>query len=461
MTTMKDKKFEQLLKQKLDGLETPPPPDVWEKIEAALPAEQAQGTVEVPRSFRLRPWVWTSAGVVAAACTLVFFMQRGAVNDAAMMGHANVSQVSAEDKPVCTLPSDSNEGSITKDSLAPLKVEARLLETMAAESEQSISVAHTVPSAGSEKTSAQQKNLASTCGSTQPQMATAETAIVNGHKETPEDSETDLERRVDGEGEASDAAEEHRAPHRVLSMGSDVAADGAGGKHRMDGRAGFSGQKFRFREGVSGKVWVSGNTWGRQTNNLPDLRAYNAVMQSPEDETVAEAMKKSDAEGNLREKHLPPFQFGLDVSFPISPRLALETGLSYSILVSTFEQGLPPVATHQKAHFLGIPLRALLGVYHKKAWDVYVGAGGKFERCVAVDAAGPDGVVDVGGSYPSQWSLQMSAGVQYQISPHAACFLEPGCGYYFDNHSALRTAYGERPVNFSLKMGIRFNISGK
>ena len=436
MTTMKDKKFEQLLKQKLDGLETPPPANVWEKIEAALPVQQAQGTAEVPRSFRLRPWVWTSAGVVAAACTLVFFMQRGAVNDAAMMGRA-------------------------EDSLAPLKVEARLVESMAAECGQSISVAHTVPSAGSEKTSAQQNNLASACGSTQPQMATAETAIVNGHKETPEDSETDLERRVDGEGEASDAAEEHRAPHRVLSMGSDVAADGAGGKHRMDSRAGFSGQNFRFREGVSGKVWVSGNTWGRQTNNLPNLRAYNAVMQLPEDETVAEALKKSDAEGNLREKHLPPFQFGLDVSFPISPRLALETGLSYSILVSTFEQGLPPVATHQKAHFLGIPLRALLCVYHKKAWDVYVGAGGKFERCVAVDAAGPDGVADAGGSYPSQWSLQMSAGVQYQISPHAACFLEPGCGYYFDNHSALRTAYGERPVNFSLKMGIRFNISGK
>ena len=434
MTTMKDKKFEQLLKQKLDGLETPPPANVWEKIEAALPAQHAQGTAEVPRSFRLRPWAWTSAGVVAAACTLVFFMQRGAVNDAAMMGRA-------------------------EDSLAPLKVEARLVESMAAECGQSISVAHTVPSAGSEKTSAQQNNLASACGSTQSQMATAETAIVNGHKETPEDSETDLERRVDGEGEASDAAAEHRAPHRVLSMGSDVAADGAGGKHRMDGRAGFSGQNFRFREGVSGKVWVSGNTWGRQTNNLPNLRAYNAVMQSPEDETVAEALQKSDAEGNLREKHLPPFQFGLDVSFPISPRLALETGLSYSILVSTFEQGLPPVATHQKAHFLGIPLRALLGVYHKKAWDVYVGAGGKFERCVAVDVNGPDDVADAGGSYPSQWSLQMSAGVQYQISPHAACFLEPGCGYYFDNHCALRTAYGERPVNFSLKMGIRFNIS--
>ena len=59
MTTMKDKKFEQLLKQKLDGLETPPPANVWEKIEAALPVEQAQGTAEVPRSFRLRPWVWT------------------------------------------------------------------------------------------------------------------------------------------------------------------------------------------------------------------------------------------------------------------------------------------------------------------------------------------------------------------------------------------------------------------
>ena len=107
---------------------------------------------------------------------------------------------------------------------------------------------------------------------------------------------------------------------------------------------------------------------------------------------------------------------------------------------------------------MGVPFRAVVGVYRQKAWDVYLGGGGKWEKSVAVHSDSSDGV---DASRPSQWSLQVSAGVQYRISPHAACYVEPGIGYYFDNHSSLSTAYGERPVNFSLKMGIRFNIGGK
>ena len=444
MTTMKDKKFEQLLRRKLDGLETPPPPDVWERIEAALPAQHIHGTVPgTPRSFRLRPWLWTSAGAVAAACALVLVFHRGAVNDASMLA-------------------------IAGDSLSPANVSARPVGGMMPESASAISRVRSLPSDGREMNvsakgqgtfgKVQKEVHEIVTAHTQRQNEMTEETLLQDRMVALENTETYSETGTEGGETLPDATTDHETTYRVLSSGSKSAFSSARGKSRMVASAGSSGRANRFREGVSGQVWVSGNTFGRQTNNVPNLRVYNEALQSPEDGMVAEPLQNSVATGNVREKHLPPFQFGLDVCFPIAPRLALETGLSYSILASTFEQALPPAVTHQKAHFVGVPFRAVVGVYRQKAWDVYLGGGGKWEKCVAVHTDSPDGV---DASRPSQWSLQVSAGVQYRISPHAACYVEPGIGYYFDNHSSLSTAYGERPVNFSLKMGIRFNLGGK
>ena len=37
-------------------------------------------------------------------------------------------------------------------------------------------------------------------------------------------------------------------------------------------------------------------------------------------------------------------------------------------------------------------------------------------------------------------------------------YAEPGVAYYFDNESSLPTIYQEKPFNFNLNMGLRFNL---
>ena len=37
-------------------------------------------------------------------------------------------------------------------------------------------------------------------------------------------------------------------------------------------------------------------------------------------------------------------------------------------------------------------------------------------------------------------------------------YAEPGVGYYFDNGSDVKTAYSDNPLNFNMKLGLRYSI---
>ena len=59
---------------------------------------------------------------------------------------------------------------------------------------------------------------------------------------------------------------------------------------------------------------------------------------------------------------------------------------------------------------------------------------------------------------PWQISIGGSAGVQFSITKLLSVYAEPGVAYYFDNKSSLLTIYQEKPFNFNLNMGLRFNL---
>ena len=58
-----------------------------------------------------------------------------------------------------------------------------------------------------------------------------------------------------------------------------------------------------------------------------------------------------------------------------------------------------------------------------------------------------------------QWSVNAALGVQVNFNKEIGMYLEPGVGYYFDNGSALKTYYTEKPFSFNLKLGLRYTIS--
>ena len=57
-----------------------------------------------------------------------------------------------------------------------------------------------------------------------------------------------------------------------------------------------------------------------------------------------------------------------------------------------------------------------------------------------------------------QWSVDASAGVQYNFSDSFGLYAEPGVGYYFDNGSNVKTIYKEKPFNFNLNVGFRLTV---
>ena len=57
-----------------------------------------------------------------------------------------------------------------------------------------------------------------------------------------------------------------------------------------------------------------------------------------------------------------------------------------------------------------------------------------------------------------QWSMNASVGIQYNILPQLGAYMEPGAKYYFNNGSAMENFFKDKPLNFSLQVGLRFNV---
>lgn len=65
--------------------------------------------------------------------------------------------------------------------------------------------------------------------------------------------------------------------------------------------------------------------------------------------------------------------------------------------------------------------------------------------------------VDV-GEKPFQVSLNLSAGIQFNITEQIGIYAEPGASYYFKDGTDLETIYKEKPLNFNINMGLRLTI---
>jgi len=59
---------------------------------------------------------------------------------------------------------------------------------------------------------------------------------------------------------------------------------------------------------------------------------------------------------------------------------------------------------------------------------------------------------------PLQLSVNGALGVEFNLSHLFSIYAEPGMGYYFDNGSSIPTYYQDKPFNFNLNLGLRFNI---
>ncbi len=167
--------------------------------------------------------------------------------------------------------------------------------------------------------------------------------------------------------------------------------------------------------------------------------------------------------------HHQPLTFGVRVAYPLAGRLAVESGLNYSLLRSDFNYGGTKAyeEKRQTLHYLGIPLSLNYTLIRYRRLDFIVSAGGMVEKCVYGKVV-TDYVWDSQKNTERndlsvkglQWSAGASASLQYNFARNFGIFVEPGLWYRFENPESgeVRSSYTEDPLNFSLAAGLRINL---
>ena len=160
-----------------------------------------------------------------------------------------------------------------------------------------------------------------------------------------------------------------------------------------------------------------------------------------------------------RQDHKQPISFGLTLSYPLTKRLSVSTGAVYTKLSSDFLTIVQDhqIKRHQVLHYVGIPLNLQFSVWQWRGLDLYLAAGGQVDWNVAAKA-NTDGVDQKMGKDRVQWSIGGSLGAQYHIVPHVGLYAEPGIRHYFNNGSSISNFYKDKPTNFNLQLGLRFDF---
>ena len=170
-------------------------------------------------------------------------------------------------------------------------------------------------------------------------------------------------------------------------------------------------------------------------------------------------------------KHLQPITTGLTLQYRINDFWSIESGLTYTLLVSKLQSGGADhyYKSHQSLHLIGIPIRAGFTFWQNKQFNTYAKAGILFEKCVSGNLKteyfkNKEVVSREKNSLkidPLLYTLTAAVGIQWNFAGQCGLYAEPGIGYHIPPHTEIQTIYQEKPVNFNLEIGLRFTFNNK
>ena len=157
--------------------------------------------------------------------------------------------------------------------------------------------------------------------------------------------------------------------------------------------------------------------------------------------------------------HYRPVSFGLTLSYLLTERLALTTGLVYTKLRSDFTQVMRStlIRREQTLHTAGVPLGLNYRLWSARGFSAYAAASATILFNVNTRVVTEGVTQDMEKDRP-QLSLQGGLGVQYDVVPQVGLYVEPGLSYYVDNRSHVQNFFKEKPTSLSLQLGVRVNL---
>lgn len=168
--------------------------------------------------------------------------------------------------------------------------------------------------------------------------------------------------------------------------------------------------------------------------------------------------------------HKLPVKFGVSFRYGFNEKLGIESGLTYTLLNSTFTTAAGTTNGNttgkQTLHYIGIPLNVTYNIIGSKLFNVYASAGGAMEKAVGgyfettghVDGKRSETNRNSLKPKELQWSLNASAGAQVNVLNQLGLYVEPGISYRIPSGSHVRSIYTDKKLDFSIGFGIRFNF---
>jgi len=283
-------------------------------------------------------------------------------------------------------------------------------------------------------------------------------SVIVIEKEVEVEAETETTTETTVEEEEVAVAQQHAEPKpkRVQQKAvypSDLHKSSAS-KNRLTAKLYLSNGMGSSNHSTTGKMIITGSG-----DNI-----MAPIDKSGETFQVIPAETKNDIITTTQlTQHYQPIRYGLSMRYCLNSRWAVETGITYSLLTSdiayTTNGYTTPIETKQRLNYIGIPLKAEYLLWGSRHFDVYVSGGTTIEKMVKGSQENTRTGMKENVSIRSlQLSINSGIGAEYKFSNLFSIFAEPGLSYYFDNGSSISTFYQDKPLNFNLNIGLRFQI---
>ena len=191
------------------------------------------------------------------------------------------------------------------------------------------------------------------------------------------------------------------------------------------------------------------------------MREYGEISYGSSAEPADTSCHKKAATKSLRNDfnfdkydHEMPVSFGISARVNLNGVLAVSTGINYTRYESkrtTSTQGYTKSST-QNVHYIGIPVRFDLILADSKNLSLYLGAGMQVDKCLWAKAWG-----ETLHEKEFLWSVTCAGGLQVNLSPTAALYLEPEISRAL-NTGSLQTYRTEENSTICLRAGLRFTL---
>lgn len=172
----------------------------------------------------------------------------------------------------------------------------------------------------------------------------------------------------------------------------------------------------------------------------------------------SKSQNEGGGSGELVDHH-QPIRFGFSLRYRLDNRWSIESGLTYIRLSAdiTYTVRGQKTESEQRLNYIGIPLSASYQLWGSRYFNFYLSAGGLVEKMVKGSRT-TQGTTNSVSIRPLQLSVNGAVGAEFKFIDNLSLYAEPSLNYYFDNGSAVPTFYQEKPLNFNLNVGLRFNI---